>query len=413
LTQRRSANLAVARASDKIFGPGEIGIRLPSALAMTAGMLITYDIVRRVADRLHGLIAIAVLSCSFLPYYGYEGRAYGLFFLFASAALWTWVGKRSAVILAAVFFFGVLVHYYLVLCMLPLAMDEACHWRPWRRPSGRIIGAALGANLGLLAILPQILGARSTLGKDFWAPPIGRMVPFVYSNFFPAGLFLLAMVILWAVVNERSETVLVRPASAAERLGWFFFLIPLAGYLLAKLVTHAYLDRYFIGVLPGVAVGFACMLSRRFPGMPRISVGILLLLVCYGVATQAIAVRHPDEIEAFGPTQQRTKALLAMEQQIWSSGARYIVIVSSDHLFLTTRHYSKRPEMYVWWHGSGHALEMSPHYPIQYWTLDDVRRHYRDAVFVDIDPGKLETLQGMGIHTRVRKFQWISVTYPD
>ena len=37
----------IARVFDKLFGPGEIGIRLPSALAMTAGMLITYDCVRR------------------------------------------------------------------------------------------------------------------------------------------------------------------------------------------------------------------------------------------------------------------------------------------------------------------------------------------------------------------------------
>lgn len=98
------------------------------------------------------------------------------------------------------------------------------------------------------------------------------------------------------------------------------------------------------------------MLSRRFPGVPRISAGILLLLVCYGAATQTVAVRHPDEIDAYGPIQQRTKTILAMEQQILSSGARYIVIPTTDHLFLTARYYSKRPEMYVWWNVPGHAL---------------------------------------------------------
>jgi uncharacterized membrane protein len=96
----------VMRIFDRLFGPSEIGIRLPSALAMAAGMWITYDCARRVTDRLHGLIAMAVLTCSYLPYYGYEGRAYALYFMFAAASLWAWIGKRSVMLLAALFFLG-------------------------------------------------------------------------------------------------------------------------------------------------------------------------------------------------------------------------------------------------------------------------------------------------------------------
>ena len=114
-----------AQTFDKLFGPSEIGIRLPSALAMVGGMLLTYDCARRITDSLHGLIAMAVLTCSFLTYYGYEGRSYGLFFLFAAAVLWAWIGNRSAIVLAALFFFGVLIHYYLVLCLIPFAAEEA------------------------------------------------------------------------------------------------------------------------------------------------------------------------------------------------------------------------------------------------------------------------------------------------
>ena len=52
----------------------EVALRLPSALAMAAGLLITFDCARRVTDSLHGLIALSVLTSSFLPYYGYEAR---------------------------------------------------------------------------------------------------------------------------------------------------------------------------------------------------------------------------------------------------------------------------------------------------------------------------------------------------
>ena len=42
----------VARTFDRLFGPSEIGIRLPSALAMAAGMLFTYDCARQGDGRL-------------------------------------------------------------------------------------------------------------------------------------------------------------------------------------------------------------------------------------------------------------------------------------------------------------------------------------------------------------------------
>src|ERR1022692_1007291 len=128
----------VARTFDRLFGPSEIGIRLPSVLAMAGGMLLTYDCARRVTDNLHGFIAMAVLTCSYLTYYGYEGRSYALFFLFAAAALWAWVGRRSVILLGGLFFLGVQIHYYMVLCLIAFAAEEAYNWRPWRRPSARL-----------------------------------------------------------------------------------------------------------------------------------------------------------------------------------------------------------------------------------------------------------------------------------
>ena len=309
----------VARTFDKLFGPSEIGIRLPSALAMVGGMLLTYDCARRITDSLHGLIAMAVLTCSYLTYYGYEGRSYGLFFLFAAAALWVWIGKRSTIQLVAVFFFGVLIHYYLVLCLIPFAAEEAYQWRPWRGPSARLIGAVLGALAGLAVLLPQILGSRRAHG-EWWTSQSGRVVPGIFTEIFPAGLFLLALATLWVVLNDRSGPVAVKAVSAAERTCWFALAIPIAGFVMARLITHAFLDRYFIGLLPGVAVGFSCLLWRRFPNTPRIALGILLLLAGYGVVNQALAVLHSDEIKAYGPAQERTRAILAMEEQLCVQG---------------------------------------------------------------------------------------------
>ena len=234
-------------------------------------------------------------------------------------------GKRPAIVLAALFFFGVLIHYYLVLCLIPFAAEEAYNWRPWRRPSARLMGAVLGAFAGLALLLPQILGSRRAHGV-WWTAQGGRQVPGIFTEIFPAGLFLLALATLWVVVNERSGPVAVKPVSAAERTCWFALAIPIAGFVIARLVTHAFLDRYFIGLLPGVAVGFSCLLWRRFPNTPRIAMGILLLFAGYGVANQALAVLHSDDIKAYGPAQERTRAILAMEEQLASRGVRYIVL---------------------------------------------------------------------------------------
>src|SRR5579863_2460341 len=54
--------------------PLEVAARLPSALAMAAGLMVTFDCTRRLTDGLHGLLAVAFLTCSTLPYYGYEAR---------------------------------------------------------------------------------------------------------------------------------------------------------------------------------------------------------------------------------------------------------------------------------------------------------------------------------------------------
>ena len=401
---------AVARLFDQWFGPSEIGIRLPATLGVIAGMWLTYHATRRVTDRLHGLLAMAVLTCSFLPYYAYEGRSYGLHFLLAAFALWVWTARRSPFLLAGAFFLGVLVHYYMVLCMLPLLAEEAYHWRPWRRPSFHIVAATLGAAGGLIGILPLVLISKRGWSGDFWAAPSGLQVPSLYTGIFPAGLFLVSLTALWVILNRGPENLPAHPVTSAERTGWFALLIPVAGYILGKLVTHALVDRYLIGMLPGVALAFACLCYRRWAPTPRIYAGVLLLFAGHGIYTQSLTVRHPEKIEACGQTEGRTRAMVAMEERLWAAGAHHIVITYPDCLYQTARYYSQHPERYVWWTNPGKQPRNFVHYPVQYWTLDDVKQHSRDAVFVDINTAKLETLQATGARTTVHTADGLSLT---
>jgi hypothetical protein len=50
---------------------------------------------------------------------------------------------------------------------------------------------------------------------------------------------------------------------------------------------------------------------------------------------------------------------------------------------------------------------------MQSWTLDEVKRHARETVFVDLRPKALEALQQAGFHTVVHKSGPLFVTYPE
>src|SRR6516164_7673669 len=62
----------LARLFDGVLGPSDGAMRIPSALALAGGLWITFECARRATDNLHGLAAVALLTTSLLPYYGYE-----------------------------------------------------------------------------------------------------------------------------------------------------------------------------------------------------------------------------------------------------------------------------------------------------------------------------------------------------
>lgn len=105
----------ITRSFDQIFHHADIGIRVPSALALGAGLLVTFDIVRRITDGLHGLVAMSFLTTSFVTYYGYEARPYALCFMLAAMALWLWVvtkddSRTAGAAFGVLFLMGVAVH---------------------------------------------------------------------------------------------------------------------------------------------------------------------------------------------------------------------------------------------------------------------------------------------------------------
>src|SRR6185437_12041322 len=90
------------------------------------------------------------------------------------------------------------------------------------------------------------------------------------------ALVCVATALAWRYTRS---TVAAEPQSREEKLGWFFLVIPIAGYVLAEVFTHAFTVRYFIPVLVGVGLAFGCFLYRHYRNDPRVPLTIFFIVI--------------------------------------------------------------------------------------------------------------------------------------
>jgi uncharacterized membrane protein len=398
----------------KLLGVSATVARLPSALALIAGMLITFDCVRRLTDGLNGLLAMSVLGCSALPYYGYEARSYGIYFMLAAFCFWIWVHgkgtKTSALLFGAAFFLAIMVHYYAVLGLVPYAAWEASSWRKWRLPSANLIAGGLAACAAAAVLVPQMSGAKR-YSAVFWSPPTSAKLQATFTDLIPQGPLLLAFVLIWIALTARPGG---RPGGAPmqspERIGWLGLLIPFAGYALAKLVTNAYVSRYFLAMLSFIAVAFSCWVWRNFRETPVVSVGILLILVVFATKSQLFTARHPEFIDPYNQ-QTDTRQALQMEHTLRAEG-KHFTVMTNGLLYLPLWYYAKHPEEYVLLVPSDEYLEahntaryvagLRLYFPIQCWNPEELRRHAAEAALIAPTEDSWRMLKQAGLEARVR-----------
>jgi uncharacterized membrane protein len=418
----------LVRAFDSLFGPGDVAARLPSALGMVIGLLLIFDCARRLTDGLHGLIALCVATCSFLPYYGYEARSYAIYFMLAALSLWAWTydgasKKWPILVFGAAFFAGVCFHYYFAMCLAPYVLWELLCWKPGRRPSTKLIAGIVGSIIPVVLLSPLILSFSRKFSGGYWNRPSFNELRAIFSQLFPDGLFLLALIMVWIVLagSDTKKETSVPSMESAEAIGWLFLTIPLAAFVVAEWKTNAFYSRYFIGVLPGVAVAFSFLLWRHFRKTAQVSMGVFVLLAAWGVGQQLTVVRHPDKVEATG-----IRSFLQVESALQIEGKRYFVF-SGPLLFLEAQQYSDHPEQCVLLLPSDFnrqakagpdpylhqrlELNLSQYYPMQFWTLDDLRRHQEQSALIEPDENALKEIYGAGVFAHTRFSQQVKVYY--
>jgi hypothetical protein len=397
-------------------------------LAMVIGLVLVFDCARRLTDGLHGLIALSVATCSFLPYYGYEARSYAIYFMLAALAFWAWTRdstakKWPAIIFGATFFAGVCFHYYFVMGLAPYVLWELLRWKPGQRPSAKLIAGIVGSAVPVALLSPLILSFSRKFSGGYWNRVSFAELRVIFSQLFPDGLFLLVLITVWVVLSsaDSEKEPTLQPMQSAEAVGWLFLSIPLAAFVVAELKTNAFYSRYFIGVIPGVAVALACFLWRNLGKTSQISMGIFVLLAGWGVGQQLTVVRHPDKVEATG-----IRPFLQVESTLQLEGKRYFVF-SGPLLFLEAQHYADHPEQCVLLLPADYnrpaqagpdpylhqrlEVNLSQYYPMQFWTPEDLARHRLQAALIEPEDSTLKDMREAGIRAGRRFSTPVEVDY--
>jgi len=395
--------LLLVRSFFAAAGHSESAVRLLSALGLAATFLVIFDCARRLSGGTHGLTAMCVLACSFLTYYGYEGRPYTLAVLFTSVALWLWLHTAEESLPAAVgfgtaIFAAVSMHFNSVLVMAPFGLWELWRWRPWNRPSRKFVAGTAGllCALGIALHQIRIMHAVGAPAASSWSAPTLAGLTRVLGQMFPSGLLILAV---FAILRCLAYTS-AKPMADAERLCWLFLAIPFAGFILSEVLTKSFYNRYLIVALPGVAVAFACLVARQLRGLGAMV--LLLMMLVLSAARQYRDLRGADDLEPpSAPYQQlQTRQALALEDAFLRDGKNFVII--GHTVVRALQYYSKHPGMYVSY-GPNDAAYFCQYLGTACWNEQMTHAHAGELAAIN-PPGKLiEALIEQGYRPTIRR----------
>jgi uncharacterized membrane protein len=274
----------------RIFGPSEFSCRLPSVLAYTAMSGLLYRFVRNYTDVFTGLFVVTLSMVSGSFSFAYYARPYALVLAADALALICWaklVSDRQKRALALVgLFLGITIavgsHWFGFLVLAPLAFAEALKTAQERRIDAPVWSTLLAASATAFVYFPLLQGAvkyRALPWKGAVADLSEGFLLVLQPCLFPLILLLLALVTTRFLFGDRAPRV----TGSTFRTPVFvcmlvFALMPIAGFLAGKFVTHAYQPRYVVlcalGLLPlmGLAVRDAVRRSM-------ISMALAVLLV--------------------------------------------------------------------------------------------------------------------------------------
>ncbi len=282
----------------------ELGLRLPSVLALTASALAAFVFVRRISSFRFGLLSMCLLLGSEIGVrYAVEARPYALLLLFTALLLCIWQSARygpnrfwALPGIALCTSGAILSHQYgIIYAVLPIFTGEAIRGFVRKRLDvGVLFSVGLGS-LTALATYPPMLHAQALLlstirnSPIFWGRPgwadLGcyeKMLPMFVPSLLP--FVALAWVVIYGcvprmrMVSERPFCAQPEDLAVADVLTMF---VPIM-LLLTHFGTNYFVPRYAIGSALGAAL-LAGILAAYAGARWRIVKGLVPLIVIYCV----------------------------------------------------------------------------------------------------------------------------------
>lgn len=295
----------LVRAVNSLWGEGNIVSRIPAMIGFWTLCLCLFAFVRRRLDIAYAFAALLLPFSTGAYMYATEARCYGMLLGFCGVALVCWQsaaeGRRRAFaipILALSLSAAIASHYYAFLLLLPLGGAEL--WRTARRKQfDWPVWAALctAAIVGCGLCYAVMAGTWRFRAHPWATPQVQGLLGFYPSELQTLVTVFIAFLILtagwWIFRGEggfRLATVWQVPEHEVV-MGVLFLMLPVAGFALAKVVTHMFTDRYFISAIIGAVVLSAFMAAIWTRGNRM--VGVLLLLAATPPAAFEMAHHLP------------------------------------------------------------------------------------------------------------------------
>ena len=338
------------RASHWVFGTGELATRIPFILGFWLALFFLFLLIAKRCGSLMAYLSVVFLCLSASYGYAFEARPYALVLACCCASLFCWTSaiedrfRRLALVgLSLSLNVALFSHYYAILLFPPLMIGEAYRSFRSRRVDWPIwISMAAGAVV-LIPLAPTMLNYRKEYSEFFWSKPTQRVFLQTIDWFFRDPVlvcFYVASCLLGMLKAGDSLTSNKRDQWA----GWnvpsheliavmTLMLLPVIGFVLANLVTHAFVTRYFLPTAIGIALGLAFLYHRLLQG--RLLITAVLLASLLGI----FIVRQAGDARGLF---SKKPNIIAAKSFTWAlSIPGNTPIVTSDPLFfLQCQHYA-------------------------------------------------------------------------
>jgi mannosyltransferase len=288
--------------STRLFGHGEVALRLPSVISMVMAIYFLYRIAERIYDRASAGVTALVFLC-IAAFYAVDARPYGLAMLGLTAATWAlfrWLDSERmlyAVVYSCMAVVTVYAHCIMALGLAPAAIYAIAMLAKSKPKRLAWLGACLALifvlSLPLVQELRTFYSARSAhTFAD--VPSIGQIV----EGCFPGSLVGIVIAGVWAFrVFREDELVKDRCSSAFASFiwGWAVWAPGVLFLLLFFTDLRLFVPRYLSSSMPAQALLLGRMVSSIRSDGARKFLLVALAVIAIFTGGKLAFVSHGSE----------------------------------------------------------------------------------------------------------------------